>query len=407
MARVPGIFGEGMDNIEIAHLCIRPGYAAGSVNRTVAKRVCELNEFKHLMISFDGETAGNRFERPFLIIGGKGQRLPSAWFRAIPTKWRARFYSGMTSPEHIQWCRAAKEVLEATQPRVIASYDHYKLGRWLRSFVRWPCRLVFAQHGYSYFVDEARGPYHLDSFDAVVLLSWASYRFDRARLHAYEPSVEVIPNPVDLNIFKPARDHERIHARDALGLPRERKVVVTVGRQVPKKGAHILVEAWGRIVGTAGRPVLWIVGPIGEEYREYVCRIAANLGIAADIRIEGAVSPERVSEVLSAADLFAFPSLCHEGMALSLCQAIASGLPCVASRSPSTEESLEGSLITWVDYPNDATQWAERISEALGSPWGLEEIQAQRAWAEKRLSASTILDRWREFYSRQLRLAGG
>lgn len=393
---------------EIVHLCYQPFYLAGSVNRLVEWQIRNITELNHLCISYDQHREQTYRDSQFYIIPGKANTGRRLFYRALPRQWRARRYCGVLSPDHILWISEILRLLRRCRAPVVISHDHYKLGRLLRRSIDWPCRLVFAQHGYSYFVGELSQLYSLNSFDSHVLLTRSSYEFDRHRVHAYEPSVEVIPNPIDLAQFRLSDNTMRTSARREFGLPDSCSIVVSVGRQVPKKGAHILIEAWRTVLDARRDALLWIVGSMTNEHGKYLRSLAKGAGVEQAVRFEGQVPPDQIARVLAAADIFAFPSLCHEGMPLSLAQAVACGVPCLASDAPATREAFEGSGVEFVDFPNRPSSWACKLLEQFDLlERGRGDGGAMRRWAEQHFSESMILDRWREFYKRQIRLAGG
>jgi glycosyltransferase involved in cell wall biosynthesis len=143
------------------------------------------------------------------------------------------------------------------------------------------------------------------------------------------------------------------------------------------------------------------------EHERYLGRLARGAGIEQSVRFEGQVAPDRVAKVLAGSDLFAFPSLCHEGMPLSLSQAVACGMPCLASEAPATREIFNGSGVEFVEFPNHAATWACKILKCLAAiEQGEAQVPGMRRWAEERFSEAVILESWREFYRRQIRLAG-
>jgi glycosyltransferase involved in cell wall biosynthesis len=267
---------------------------------------------------------------------------------------------------------------------------------------------VFKQHGYSYF-DPVPDPYELASFDAVVFLTRASYEYNRMHRHSFESSVEIIPNPIDGASFRPASAEERLAARDEFDLPPEAAVVTTVARQVPKKGAHILIECWRQVVERYPRAILWVVGPVTPAAYEARLREAARLsGLEWNVRFQGAVAPEMVPRVLWASDVFVFPGLCHEGMPLALLQGMSCGLPCIASRWSEVEEVMAGLSVEWVAVPNSPVLWAEAVRRTIGSlPRGEPLTRNQWQLVQERYGEERILERWREFYRNQIELARG
>jgi glycosyltransferase-like protein len=145
-----------------------------------------------------------------------------------------------------------------------------------------------------------------------------------------------VPNGVDARRFRPPRDAaERRGERRALGIE-GRLAVLTVGGIEPRKGSLTLLEAFARLRALAPDldPLLIVAGGATLfDYRDELARFEARaeeLGVGAEVRRVGNLSDSELERLYRAADLFAFPSH-KEGFGLAALEALASGLPVVAS----------------------------------------------------------------------------
>ncbi|MFW5634164.1 MAG: glycosyltransferase family 4 protein [Erythrobacter sp.] len=129
-----------------------------------------------------------------------------------------------------------------------------------------------------------------------------------------------LPNGVDTRFWHPGKA-EGYSDSDSFEL-------VTVGRLDPVKGFDVLIEAFAILRGRHPGARLTIVGE-GEE-RAALARQAERLGVESCIEFAGRRSPEDLRTLLHRADLFVLPSR-SEGMPLSLLEAMACALPCVAT----------------------------------------------------------------------------
>jgi glycosyltransferase involved in cell wall biosynthesis len=129
----------------------------------------------------------------------------------------------------------------------------------------------------------------------------------------------------------------RLAARHRLGLDAEDEVLLNIGRQEYQKGQRHLLEAVQRIVPARPRLVLLIAGRQGNA-SSALQELCHQMNLAAHVRFLG--HRDDIPEILAAADLFVFPSL-YEGLGTSLIEAMALGLPIVASRIPAIEEVVE------------------------------------------------------------------
>ncbi len=147
------------------------------------------------------------------------------------------------------------------------------------------------------------------------------FRFVDAEASSY------LPNPVDVERFSAG---SRAHARRDLGIDPERLLIGTVARLVVGKGVADLLFA----VAKSNLDATLIVAGDGPE-RLRLEALARELGVNA--RFLG--TRHDVPEVLAALDMFVLPS--HwEGEPVALLEAMAAGLPCVATATPGAVELL-------------------------------------------------------------------
>lgn len=109
---------------------------------------------------------------------------------------------------------------------------------------------------------------------------------------------------------------------------------------------------------------LVLAGKEGWLSAEEVAETAKELQIEKDIILTGYVPPEDLNGIIQGADLFLFPPFYEEFGAPAL-EAMASGVPVIASRIPSLEETLGGGAI-FID-PNNVDHWAREIVSLINN----------------------------------------
>ncbi len=171
-----------------------------------------------------------------------------------------------------------------------------------------------------------------------------------------------LPNFVDPAIFHPPAPGEREAGKTGRG-DGGRTLLLFTGRLVPRKGVEHLLAAWKEVSAEYPDARLALLGE-GPSLQGLVA-LAENLGIAGTVRFEGRV--DDVAERLRSADIFVLPSL-QEGMPNSLLEAMASGLPVIATRiggvSDLVEDGVDGRLVE----PADAATLAGALRELIGDP---------------------------------------
>ncbi len=160
--------------------------------------------------------------------------------------------------------------------------------------------------------------------------------------------------------FHPLEDSARMEAvRERYGLPPS--FILNVGTLEPGKNQATLVRAFHRLKQQGVEQGLVIAGQKGWMY-EKLFRLVDGLGLRDEVRFVGHLPEDDLAAVYNMADLFVFPSL-YEGFGLPPLEAMACGLPVVASRAPALVEVLDGAALL-VDAC-DVSALAETSAKAL------------------------------------------
>lgn len=174
--------------------------------------------------------------------------------------------------------------------------------------------------------------------DAVITLSEYMKRL-AGRYHRVAPSkVTVIPGGVDVGRFHPGGGRRR--ARQALGLPGEATILLTVRRLTARMGLDRLIAAMPRVAAEVPNLVLIIGGRGSLEGR--LRRQAAELGVGGRVRFAGQIPADRLPDYYRSADLFVLPTRELEGFGLVTLEALACGTPAVGTAVGGTAEVLGG-----------------------------------------------------------------
>ena len=211
--------------------------------------------------------------------------------------------------------------------------------------------------------------------------------FQRAR-------VVRIPNGVDADRFCPTTDRQR--AKQSLGL--QGTIVTFVGRLDPQKGLPALLEGWRTVAESVAEAQLLVIGAGPEEGAAK--RLAAQQGIAARVRFLGA--QREVLPYLQASDAFVLPSLA-EGMSNALLEAMACGLPCVASRIGGNEELIAHGVNGLLVQPGAPTALARALRSVLEDPGQASEMGTRaRQTVQDRFAMGAVAERYLALYERLL-----
>jgi glycosyltransferase-like protein len=162
----------------------------------------------------------------------------------------------------------------------------------------------------------------------------------------YDVGADVVRNGVDTRRYRPPHDaSERLRDRDAFDLG-EHFTVLTIGGIEPRKGSLTLLEGFGRLRALAPELDARLIVAGGAtlfDYRHEVDRFharVAELGLDHAVCVLGTLTDAQIERLYRGADAFAFPST-KEGFGLAALEALASGLPVVASELDALTTFLE------------------------------------------------------------------
>ena len=245
---------------------------------------------------------------------------------------------------------------------VHAHYASYPL------LTAWLCRRLtgvsysFTAHAYDIFVDQSFLRTRLAEADFAVAIS----DFNRGYLGAYggddATPVYVVRMGIDLSAYK-----FRVRARED---GRELRALC-VARLYEEKGHRVLLQAMALKAPALEGLSLDLVGegPLREELEHLV----DSLGLSDRVRFHGELPEPRVTELLDEADLFVLPSVVKwdgtmEGLPVVLVEALACGVPVVATHMSGVPELIHDGETGMLARPGDLSDLAEAIARSLADP---------------------------------------
>jgi colanic acid/amylovoran biosynthesis glycosyltransferase len=141
--------------------------------------------------------------------------------------------------------------------------------------------------------------------------------------------------------------------------------LLCVGQLVPQKGYPVLIDAIARLVASSCPVHLRIVGegPLRPALEELIRRLALHDSVS----LLGKMNPDQVVQLYHHVDAFAMASLA-EGIPVVLMEAMAAGLPCVATRIMGIPELIEDGHSGLLVHAGDAAALADALVQLIENP---------------------------------------
>ena len=211
-----------------------------------------------------------------------------------------------------------------------------------------------------------------------------------------------IPNFVDQGVFHPSDKELRDQARKDFAFSGE-TIATFTGRLVEGKGIDVLLNAWGKVVFNFKNVCLLILGegPFESRLKER-CQ---GLGIEKNVKFLGLVN--NVRKHLAMSDIFVFPSF-HEGFPNSVLEAMACGLPVIATRIGGIVDVIKDEENGLLVEPGNANQLADALKKLISDPeyasvLGKNALKTVR----ENYDINVIANRYVELYERLIKKSRG
>ncbi len=216
--------------------------------------------------------------------------------------------------------------------------------------------------------------------------------FPRAR-------IEVISNGVDTERFRPSGE-TKTASRQRLGLPAEGLLIGMVARLVPFKDHAGVLRAVAALQARQLDIHLALAG--AGPLRDELDQLATELGIAPRVHFLGELP--QVDPLLGALDVLVSNSSHNEGMSNAVLEAMACGVPIIATRVAASPELLDHGRAGILIEPRDAEGLAAALGELHASPALRARLgESGRQRIEEQYSLDAMVGAYRRLY---LRLAG-
>lgn len=210
--------------------------------------------------------------------------------------------------------------------------------------------------------------------DVLITINTEDYGFAKkhmgAKKNVYVPGVGI-----DLEKFK-REEIDKASKKAELGLRDDDIVLFSVGELNHNKNHELVIKALHKI---GDRKIHYLIAGVGV-LKEYLQDLTEKFGLSNDVHLLG--YRKDISELCQISDLFVFPSL-REGLPVSVMEAMASGLPIIASNIRGNRDLVENHKGGILLSTNSVEEWRQTIKnmvkdseERLGmSKYNLDKVQ--------------------------------
>jgi glycosyltransferase involved in cell wall biosynthesis len=187
--------------------------------------------------------------------------------------------------------------------------------------------------------------------DAVIAVSNSVKKELVTRYGIPEGKIVVIPNGVEVNLFRPSAERE--------------KQILYVGRQTAHKGLPYLLQAFAEFVKANEKFRLVLVGERLEGGVDpSLVKLSRNLGIADKVEFTGRLLEDDVRVIMGRAECLVLPSLA-ESFGMAILEAMASETPVVATNVGGIPDVVQDGLNGLLVRPADPHALAESLDQVV------------------------------------------
>jgi glycosyltransferase involved in cell wall biosynthesis len=230
---------------------------------------------------------------------------------------------------------------------------------WLKSYPKTNVDMIKYWLGTRLFISFESWLYRTLSSQLHFIAVSQQTKDDLIKIGVKEKRISVVPNGVNTSIYQPLPMEEsrrKLETTSAIG-PNE-KIVLSVNFIEPRKGTHVLLEAFLQATKRLQNVHCIIVGASDPDgYQRYLANLVDNLGLQKKVHFTGFVAEDTLPYYFNSCNVFVLPSLA-EGAPLVIPMAMACRKPVIATTACAAEEYLEPECTT---MPGNYEELAEKL----------------------------------------------
>lgn len=182
----------------------------------------------------------------------------------------------------------------------------------------------------------------------------------------YKREVKLLYNGVDIDLFRKDKNiREKMRKKYNLT---EKKVLLSVGRIEGLKGFNLVIE----ILPELSENFVYVLIGKGKEL-ENLKKLAKKLNVENRVLFLGEIENKKLFKYYNMADLFIQPSIGHEAFGITLIEAMACGVPVIASNNGGMKEIVKNGENGFLFEINNKKELKEKILKAINTEFNTRE----------------------------------
>lgn len=303
-------------------------------------------------------------------------------------------------PGNVKAYKMLREIIEKEQFDLI--YCHTPVGAMLARLAGISARkkgtkVIYMAHGFHFYNGAPLLNwmiyYPAEKFlsrftDGLITINQEDYR--RAQKFHAGKTILIPGVGIDLDKFQ-KKEPTRQEIRNKLGIPDGKIILMSVGELTKRKNHMVVIDALARL---KEYDILYVIcgdGPMKARLRAK----AEELGVRDRVKLLG--FRKDIAELHKAADIFVFPSL-QEGLPVAVMEAMASGLPIVASKIRGNEDLISNNQGGYLVNPMDSEQVAKAIEKMIQNPKKRKKMEERNLEIITKYGQETVLQKMDEFF---------
>jgi glycosyltransferase involved in cell wall biosynthesis len=281
-------------------------------------------------------------------------------YEIVPNSFFLKVQKRLFKNPYLGYLKALEKKMLSNEKYIIQIVDNFGIVKPLVDFLekkgkRKQCYLQFFYHGFPPFYGNSQAGFFFRSIDEMVVLTHDSYLEHKNYYTILPTRFSVLHNGIDTANFFSLSQKDKQVQKQYKGVA-DKKIFIWCSQDRPKKGLHLLLEAWKNVYVVRQDIELWVIGCEPKEPRDGVLYL-------------GRIPNKELAPFFQASDCYLFPTLCHEGFGMSLIEALHCGNYCIASSIGGVPEVLQyGKLGKLIEKPHFVSEWEEAILEFLDNP---------------------------------------